>query len=184
MILYSQALYRWCEPLLWPFERRVPFREQAGAAPGAGARVDVVMIGLGRYGRSLAHGLEQRGLAVLGVDVDPEAVRARRALGKPALYGDAADPGLTAELPLEPPPWVVIAIPPHPTGLSHADPRRALLHALRERGATKVGVIARDEVEAAELERGGAALVLQPFPDAAVRAVERITEELAVRPEP
>ncbi|MCO5169828.1 MAG: cation:proton antiporter [Planctomycetes bacterium] len=179
MILYSQALYRWCEPLLGPFERRVPYREEAGVAPAPGERADVVMIGLGRYGRSLTHGLEQRGLTVVGVDVDPEVVRARRAAGRPALYGDAADPGLVAELPLAPPPWVVIAVPPHPMGLSHADPRRALLHALRERGVEKVGVIARDEDEAGELARLGAALVLQPFPDAAVRAVERITSEMS-----
>lgn len=60
-------------------------------------------------------------------------------------------------------------------GLSHADPRRALMHALHERGSgCQIGVIARDVEEAQELLQLGADLVRQPFPDAAVRAVERI----------
>ena len=70
-------------------------------------------------------------------------------------------------------------------GLSHADPRRALLHALRERGGgCEIGVIARDEEEAQELHQLGADLVLQPFPDAAVRAVERILGREVQTPSP
>jgi hypothetical protein len=38
-------------------------------------------------------------------------------------------------------------------------------------------VIARDEQEAVDLRALGADLVLQPLPDAAVRAIERITGE-------
>lgn len=178
MILYSQRLHAWLEPVLGVFEKRVAHREVVeGTEDSAGARCQVVMIGLGRYGTALAAGLEEHGIAVLGVDADPEAVRSWGRRGHPVLYGDAGDPGLAAELPLEGVRWVVIAIPPHPMGLSHADPRRALMHALRERGCRcEIGVIARDEEEAQELLQLGAHLVLQPFPDAAVRAVDRIVE--------
>lgn len=176
MILYSQQLYAWLEPVLGVFEKRVAHREVVeGTEENTDATCEVVMIGLGRYGTALAAGLEEHGMAVLGIDADPEAVRSWGKRGHPVLYGDAADPGLAAELPLEGVRWVVIAIPPHPMGLSHADPRRALMHALRERGgAFEIGVIARDQDEAEQLQQLGADLVLQPFPDAAVRAVERI----------
>jgi Kef-type K+ transport system membrane component KefB len=176
LILYSQQLYAWWEPALGIFEKKVAHREVVeGTEESTHARCQVVMIGLGRYGTALAAGLEEHDIAVLGVDADPEAVRSWGRRGHPVLYGDAGDPGLAAELPLQGVRWVVIAIPPLPMGLSHADPRRALMHALHERGGEfEVGVIARDEEEAQELSQLGADLVLQPFPDAAVRAVERI----------
>jgi Kef-type K+ transport system membrane component KefB len=179
MILYSQQLYNWSEPLLGVFERKIPHREEAADA-GDYVRMlcDVVMVGIGRYGGALTNGLEQHGLTVLGVDADPEAVQAWAKSGRPVIYGDAGDPGLCAELPLDHAQWVLIAIPPHPVGLAHADPRHALLHALRSRGgAFRIGVIARDEQEAVDLRALGADLVLQPLPDAAVRAIERITGE-------
>jgi Kef-type K+ transport system membrane component KefB len=176
MILYSQQLYTRVEPLLGVFEKQVAHREVVeGTEDSLDARCEVVMVGLGRYGTALAAGLEEHGMKVLGIDADPEAVRSWKQRGHPALYGDASDPGLVNDLPLASVRWVVIAIPPHPMGLSHADPRRALIHALRERrGTFEIGVIARDSDEARDLQRLGAHLVLQPFPDAAVRAVERI----------
>jgi Kef-type K+ transport system membrane component KefB len=179
MILYSQQLYGWCEPLLGVFERKIPHREEAAdAGDYTRTRCDVIMVGIGRYGEALANGLEHHGLTVLGVDADPEAVQAWAKRGRPVIYGDASDPGLIAELPLEYARWVLIAIPPHPVGLAHADPRHALLHSLRSRGGVfKIGVIARDEQEAGDLAALGADMVLQPLSDAAVRAIERITGE-------
>jgi Kef-type K+ transport system membrane component KefB len=179
MILYSQTLYGWLEPLLGPFERRIPHREEI---PGAGceddSRYDVVMIGLGRYGSALRHGLERHGLSVIGVDADPEVVRRSIADGRHAMFGDASDPGLSGELPLEGARWVVIAIPPGPPSLAHADPRHSLLHALREHPASlRMAVIARDERESELLRQIGASLVLEPFADAAARAIERISGE-------
>jgi Kef-type K+ transport system membrane component KefB len=179
MILYSQKLYGWVEPLLGVFERRIPHREEI---PGAGVdetgRYDVVMIGMGRYGTALRHGLEAHGMRVIGVDADPEVVRRAVAAKQPALFGDASDPGLIAELPLEGARWAVIAIPPAPPSLDHADPRHSLLHALRSHPADlRLAVIARDEREAAVLRDMGANVVLEPFADAAVRAIERIRGE-------
>jgi Kef-type K+ transport system membrane component KefB len=179
MILYSQKLYALAEPLLGAFERRVPHREEI---PGAGGeeegRFDVVMIGLGRYGSALRHGLERHGLTVIGVDADPEVVRRSIVEGRAAVFGDASDPGLGAELPLDGARWAVIAIPPSPLSLGHADPRLSLLHALRAHAARpQLAVISRDERESAVLRAMGADLVLEPFADAAIRAIERITGE-------
>jgi Kef-type K+ transport system membrane component KefB len=179
MILYSQNLYGWLEPVLGVFERRVPHREEI---PGAGgdedARYDVVMIGMGRYGTALRQGLERHGLSVMGVDADPEVVRKEVVAGRSTLFGDASDPGLIGELPLAGARWAVIAIPPAPVSLAHADPRHSLLHALRAHPAgPQLAVVARDEREAEVLRGMGASLVLEPFADAAVRAIERIRGE-------
>jgi Kef-type K+ transport system membrane component KefB len=179
MILYSQKLYAWLEPVLGVFERRIPHREEIpGAGVGEAGQYDVVMIGMGRYGTALRHGLESHDMRVIGIDADPEVVRRGVANGRPVLFGDASDPGLIAELPLDGARWAVIAIPPAPPSLDHADPRYSLLHALRAHPADlRLAVIARDEREAAVLRNLGASVVLEPFADAAVRAIERIRGE-------
>ena len=50
MITYSHRLYDWLEPLLGPFERTVPHREDREAEIGKWQRFDVLLFGLGRYG--------------------------------------------------------------------------------------------------------------------------------------
>ena len=73
MILYSHVLYRVMEPYLGWFERQRPYREsEPAAAPGV--CFDVILFGLGRYGREIARVLEASGVRVLGVDFDPEAL--------------------------------------------------------------------------------------------------------------
>jgi hypothetical protein len=50
MIVHSQRLYELIEPLLGPFERRHPFREDAAEDFSADRDFDVILFGLGRYG--------------------------------------------------------------------------------------------------------------------------------------
>jgi Kef-type K+ transport system membrane component KefB len=179
MILYSQPLYRVLAPLLRPFERKVAFREEAADAEiGAGERCDVIVVGLGRYGTAMARNLELHGLRVMGADVDPEAVGRWAKEGRKVIFGDASDPGLVEDLPLGAGVrWAVIAIPPYPTGLAHADPRYALLEGFKTHPhPVKLAVIARDDEESKQLQALGADIVLQPLPDAAVRAVERMLD--------
>ena len=74
------------------------------------AQVDEIgwrLAGLGRFGGAIAERLRERGLTVLGVDFDPEAVRAWRRSGYVAVYGDATDPELVAALPLERTRWAI-----------------------------------------------------------------------------
>jgi len=177
MITWSHKLYALCEPFLGIFERRMAFRENAGETGPVADGYDVVILGLGRYGRRIGQGLTARGIAVLGVDFDPEALRSWRELGMAAKFGDATDPEFVAHLPLRDVRAVISAVPPGRGGLSEVDTSPALLHALRAagfQGDVAVTVNRRDEVD--NLRDLGATLVLSPFEDAAERAVEMIAE--------
>lgn len=101
MILYSQPLYERLAPWLGVFERRQPFRELAveNDDPAAG-RADVIVFGLGRYGSRLLAQLRSDGVQAIGVDFDPEAVRALQGQGLPVHFGDGEDPGVLESLPL------------------------------------------------------------------------------------
>lgn len=177
MIVHSQRLYALVERLLTLFERAVPHREQADDAADTGGRYDVILFGLGRYGREIAKGLNAQGLKVLGVDFDPEAMALWRKRGLPGLYGDAGDPDFLDSLPLRRSRWVVVAIPAHPQMLTHHDFRLSLPRSLRDAGFTgRIALTGTDTLDARRLLQAGADVVLNPFKDAASRAVERIVD--------
>ncbi len=178
MIVYSQRIYTFVEPLLSPFERNVPYREQAEEEEiDPTAAFDIILFGLGRYGREIAKGLRIENLSVLGVDFDPEAMALWRKRGHTGLFGDAGDPEFVNSLPLSRAKWVVVSIPGHHLMVGTHDPRLALLHALREAGFEgRVALTGRDALDAKHLLDAGADLVISPFKDAAARAVERILD--------
>jgi hypothetical protein len=170
MILYSHVLYERLAPWLGVFERRVAHREEAFDSTDGSPRADVIVFGLGRYGSRIVAGLRQRGVAVLGVDFDPEAVARCRNLGVPTHYGDAEDPEFPAGLPLSRARWVVSTTPVREVNM-------ALLHALRHHGYTgKVALTAHSVIDRDLLDRSGADLVLLPYADAADQAVDLLTE--------
>jgi Kef-type K+ transport system membrane component KefB len=91
MILYSQALYARLAPFLDRFERRSPFRELAVEDPKAmTASPDVIVFGLGRYGRYRGRRLRPRERARLA---RPGVRRGVRRCGKPGFSRDAAARG-------------------------------------------------------------------------------------------
>ncbi|WP_277021860.1 MULTISPECIES: cation:proton antiporter [Paracoccus] len=71
MITFSHHLYALCEPLLGVFERRGTPREATRGDDRRAPAVDVVILGLGRFGTALGMRLQRRGLSVLGVDFNP-----------------------------------------------------------------------------------------------------------------
>ncbi|MFN3750308.1 MAG: cation:proton antiporter [Thiobacillus sp.] len=162
MILYSHRLYAWVAPWLGVFERRHPFRELAVEhAHDSGVRPDILVFGLGRYGARLAHTLRQQGINVVGVDFDPEVVRAQQNQGLDARFGDGEAPDYIESLPLAGLPWVVSTLPDYASN-------RALLNALREQHYDgHIAVVARDEDEANRLRGHGNIEVLHPFNQAA-----------------
>ena len=175
MILYSHVLYERLEPLLRAFERRTPFRELAVGAGAVSDAAEVVVFGLGRYGRRLARGLAERGVRVLGVDFDPEVVRRSHGEPFPVLYGDAEDSELIAHLPLRRAQRVISTMP-------DVSLNRTLLSALREHGYEGLVLVTAHLTEnVLALKHAGADEVLLPFQDAAAFTSERIAEEL--RPE-
>jgi len=173
MITYSHRLYAVCEPLLGIFERRGTPREPSEAGAHDDVRYDVVLFGLGRFGTAVGIRLKKRGIRVLGVDFSPLAVRRWRELGLEAAFGDATDPEFVAELPFRRTGWLVSTVPTYPTGLSHEDARMTLIQSARAAGF--VGRIAATSHSAGDTEAlyaSGADMVLEPFQDAADRAVD------------
>jgi Kef-type K+ transport system membrane component KefB len=175
MITYSHQLYGWLEPLLDPFERRVPHREDRAARLGKWQQFDVLLFGLGRYGTAIARRLRRHGLRVLGIDFNPEVIRSWREPDMPVIYGDATDPEFVGSLPLGGAQWAVSAMPEHQTGLTHEDPRIALIQALRFHGfAGRIAAAAQRAADVDRLREAGAGLVFLPFQDAADHAVDLI----------
>lgn len=169
LILYAHPLYEWVAPRLGVFERAVAHRERAldeeAAHPLA---ADVILFGLGRYGGNLARRLRARGISVLGVDFDPQAVRDWQREGFPAQYGDAEDPEFPATLPLVRARWVVSTAPQRDVSL-------ALLHGLRAHGFRgRTALTAHSDADAELLRHKGADHVFLPFADAAEQAAETI----------
>ncbi|MEM8822255.1 MAG: cation:proton antiporter family protein [Pseudomonadota bacterium] len=174
MITFSHRLYEVFEPVLGIFERR-----RTGAEPDGGAADvaphDVLVFGLGRYGLGIASALTAQGKRILGVDFSPEAVRHARSQGFDAVFGDATDPEFLAHLPLREAAWLVMAVPEHDAGVTHDDPRRALLRAARDLGfGGRVAVAAHRDETAEALAAARADVVLMPYRDAAHAAARMI----------
>jgi Kef-type K+ transport system membrane component KefB/Trk K+ transport system NAD-binding subunit len=169
MILYSYPLYGLVGRFLGPFERKVPHREQREDAP-LPPGVEIILLGMGRYGRNIARHLAKRGRVVLGVDFDPQAVVEGTEQGLPVHFGDAEDPDILDELPLAGARWFVCTVPGRETNLG-------LLRSLRGRGfAGRVVLTAHSSTQEREFREAGADRVLRPFVDAAEQAVDALTE--------
>jgi Trk K+ transport system NAD-binding subunit len=176
MILYSHPLYNRLAPWLGIFERRRPHREGGEEQSRTFEPTDVLLFGLGRYGRNIAENLVRRGKKVLAVDFDPQVVSAGSGGAFSVRYGDAEDPELLENLPLQHTRWVVNAIP-------GAEANLTLIKALRDHGYPgKVVLTAHSQREAEAYHQAGADKVLWPYVDAAEQAVDYLTasrEELS-----
>jgi voltage-gated potassium channel Kch len=176
LITYSHQIYPLFEPVLGVFERRGTPREPVDAAHRETSGYDVLVFGLGRFGTAIGVRLKNRGMRVLGVDFNPIAVRRWRALGLAVEYGDATDPEFLSSLPLARARWVVATIPVHPTGLSHEDARITILQTIREAAFHgRIAVTSHSSADTEILLQSGADRVLEPFQDAADRAVELLS---------
>ena len=178
MILGSERLYRWLKEPLRLFERATPFSELGGSTSGP-ARVDVILLGLGRFGSAIHRQLQPHNLSILGIDFDPQALRLAAAQGLPVQYGDSEDPEFTASLPLSSATVVVSTLPA-------LESNAAIQHGLQAAGFQGHFIAtAHDEAEVAKLEFLGAQRTLLPFLDAAERAAELIVDDLlALRAQP
>ncbi|MEQ8192992.1 MAG: cation:proton antiporter, partial [Rhodospirillales bacterium] len=173
MITYSHQLYPVFEPVLSIFERRETPREPTDGISHTAHRYDVLVFGLGRFGTAVGLRLSAQGHRILGIDFNPEAVRRWRKLGLRAEFGDATDPEFIATLPLSRTRQILLTIPVHAAGLSHPDTRATLIQVAQTTGFNgKVVVTSHHETDTASLKENGADVVLEPFQDAADRAVE------------
>lgn len=173
MITFSHQLYALFEPFLGVFERKGTPREPTDFVAADDNDDKVIVFGLGRFGTAIGLRLQKRGIRVLGVDFNPLAVRRWRELGLKAKFGDATDPEFVAELPFQGTRWIVSTVPIHPTGLSHEDTRRTLIQLSRTAGFSgRIAAASHSAGDTEVLFGAGADMVLEPFQDAADRAVE------------
>ena len=181
MITYSHQLFALFEPLLGLFERKETPREPSEAEVHSQGGYKVIVFGLGRFGTAIGMRLHKHGIKVLGVDFNPLAVRRWRELGLDTEFGDATDPEFVNDLPLSNVEWVVATVPIHLKGLSHEDTRTTLIQLTRAAGFQgRVAVASHHAKDTEDLVDAGANIVLEPFQDAADRAVELLcgaTEE-------
>jgi len=170
MILGSDRLYSWLQAPLRVFERSTPFSEIRGSASGP-VRVDVLLLGLGRFGSAIYRQLQTKNLSILGIDFDPQALRQAAAQGLPVQYGDSEDPEFTATLPLSSATVVVRTLP-------SLESNAAMRHGLETAGFQgRFIATAHDEAEVVKLEAIGAQRTLLPFLNAAERAAELIGDD-------
>jgi Kef-type K+ transport system membrane component KefB/voltage-gated potassium channel Kch len=173
MITFSHQLYAVCEPFLGIFERKGTPLEPSETGSHRGERYNLIVFGLGRFGTAIGIRLKKRGIRVLGVDFSPLAVQRWRELGLDAAFGDATDPEFVAELPFRAAEWLVSTVPPHPTGLSHEDARTTLIQLARTAGFSgRIAAASHSAGDTRILFATGADMVLEPFQDAADRAVD------------
>jgi Kef-type K+ transport system membrane component KefB len=165
LILYSHPLYERLAPALAVFERRItrPTPDET-AVP-----VDVILYGLGRYGREIAIDLEAATKNVLAVDYDPRAADHWIDSRVEIIFGDAEDLELLDALPLDHAGWLISTIPA-------LDVNLALLHDLRRRGFKgRIALTAHNHHDAAILRSHRDVEVLEPFTTAASEVVHLVT---------
>jgi Kef-type K+ transport system membrane component KefB len=165
LILYAQQIHERLSGVLSVFERgdsRDVTYDEAGPEP------DVIVFGLAGLGLAMVRQLRDNGEEVMGVDLDPSRLEQARDLGVSTVYGDARNPDLLEEIPLDTASWVVSTV-------ERYQPNLALLHALKEfdyRG--RIAVTAHDRENGRLLLEEGADAILDPYEKAAVEAVRRL----------
>jgi voltage-gated potassium channel Kch len=173
LIIYAHPIYERLASFLTKFERREPYREvtfETTEQPSGG--FDVIVFGLGRFGKNISRELNPRGRRVLGVDFDPDLVNRLRDEGHAVVYGDAEDPEFTSTLPLSQAKWVVSSMPQLELNL-------ALVQGLlRHQYTGRIATTAHSKEAAERLYKAGSDLVLLPFLIAAKEAVEQLCEPM------
>ncbi len=159
MILYSHRIFNFLSPVLGLFERKNPYREAKSKGVDE-SKVDVIIFGLGRYGRNIAQSLERVGRIVMGVDFDPKTVEAWLEKGRPAQLGDAEDPDLPKLLPLKSTKVIISTIPDYEINLQFLK----ILKFHNYRG--RIVLTQHHSEHAAVLVEAGADMILFPFVDA------------------
>ena len=174
MILYSQNIYNVLEPYLGIFERKTPFREQQHEhQQSQKTDADIIIFGMGRYGKRLARQLASEGVQVVGVDFDPEIIRTCNKENIDVYFGDATDQALMDALPLRQARMVVSTLPENHMHLS-------LLDGLKQHGFKgEFTVTAHQPGSLQELEKAGIHQLFTPLHDAADHAAITISKQLA-----
>lgn len=169
----SHSIYERLERFLLRFERGL-FHPDLEPTRLDGAAW--LIVGMGRTGAAAYRYLSQQNQPVLGLDSDPEKIKAQQAKGRRVLYGDAEDYDLWQHLELDGLRGIVLALPEFEAKLQ-------ALRQIRKRGYT--GLIAATSFHREEdpvLEAAGASLIFRPFSEAGERLGQLVLEKS--QPEP
>ncbi|HHO75216.1 MAG TPA: sodium:proton exchanger, partial [Deltaproteobacteria bacterium] len=172
MILYSGPLYRVLSPVIRIFERKSPYREIETSGQCELIDLDMIIVGLGTYGSSVADDLMMRGKKILGVDFDPQVLNIWRSRGMSVMFGDAEDPEFLDQLPLGCSRWFISMIRDRRLNLT-------VLNHLRQLGYNGHLVLsAGNDDDAKAYEKAGAHLVLKPYRHVADHASNAISDAM------
>jgi monovalent cation:H+ antiporter-2, CPA2 family len=142
----------------------------ASAAEGAPPAEHAVVVGHGRVGGPIAEALARAGVPYVVVERDRQAVEALRRRGVPAIFGDAARPGILAHAHVERARLLVVTVPePYQARRAGAIARRAnpgidtvvRTHSAAEQEYLERAGVGRAVMGERELARGMAAYALE-----------------------
>ena len=131
--------------------------ESLSALPGAhgGAPRDhAVIVSYGRVGSVVGEGLRSQDLPIVVIDQDHRRVEALRSRGVPAIYGDAATPGVLEAAGIASARLIVIATP------DGYQARRLIALARKIKPGIDTAVRTQSEAEVAHLERQGVGVAI------------------------
>lgn len=154
LIYGSDAILSRIDNYLRVFERRSPHAsvdmDEIRQQP------EYVVIGLGRFGRTILDELLESGDCVLGIDFDPRSVQSP-GWSVPVVYGDAEDLDLATQLPLSQTRWII-------SSLRNIETNLLILEGFRQHGYSgKIAVAADDEHGESVLRQAGADIVVRPL---------------------
>jgi len=154
LIMNSDAIYDRIAPVLRVFEREHPKSGVLDDEDAASA--EYIVVGVGRLGRIVCDALINVNCRVLGVDFDPKLARFDT-LNLPLMYGDASDPDLPGQLPLNEAKWVIATVRDFETNLH-------LVESLHRFGFTgRIAVAAQTDLQAGQLRAAGAHVTISPL---------------------
>lgn len=111
LILYSHPIYDFISPALKIFEKKNPYREEYISVENH-QHYDVIIFGLGRFGNKITEIMDSYpDIHYLGIDFDPQIIRAYKERGKSVVYGDAEDSELLEYIPFLQTKCIIINIP-------------------------------------------------------------------------
>ncbi len=130
---------------------------------------DIVVIGLGRFGRSVAQSLERMGQSVLGIDVAPQKVKAVSDDITQALVLDATDEDSLLEADLPSFETAIVAMG------SEFEAAALVTAHLKRLGVRQIIAQAASPLHRDILERIGATQIVIPEEDSGVRLAETLS---------
>lgn len=176
IIVYSHQIYVRLAPFLDIFNGAQGGAESSSGLAQESQRYSAIVFGMEAYGLAIAKGLQDRGDRILCVDFNPASVKEAGLAGMSVRWGEADDADFIRTLPLGITLWVVSTIPLGSTNLR-------LMQLARDSGFEgRFAFFARDEQTVQAYRRANVDLLLEPYRDAALMAVQEILRELPNEP--